>query len=433
MNWPVAAGAFRSRLNDREWDKLINLIAEGNVVPVIGPELLVDDDPSGNPARLYDVWDQVLGEQADLAPPAPGMPAPLLFGITNQLSQVAAGQPATGSDQTHRRTKRYDDRDNVARRDFFDTAGRLTVGAGEYAAEEWDHDARGKETRVTYLGPDGQPLMQPAGYAIRRAYTPAGLETRTDYLDDHGGPALSNAGSCSLVCEYDEAGRLRTQIWVVIPGQTAEATAVRTYRDGLAVLMCYRTVGDQLVNSAYGYAREDKNHNEAGSLRRVAYHDAAGAPVYGPYGYASAEIASKVITYYDPAGRALDDNSRRTTRPLVYITFLRPADCAALRAGLQPGDLLWQIGTFSLPQAIAERWDEPRAAEEAQNAILEACRAALAPTNAGPVHTAVLRDEHLIEFNLPEIPATGLGVHVDTRLVPASEYEAMVTRYRVKP
>ena len=345
----------------------------------------------------------------------------------------AAGQPATGSDKTHRWTKRYDDHDNVARRDFFDTSGRLTVGAGEYAAEEWDHDARGKETRTTYLGPDSKPTMQPAGYAtIRRAYTSAGLETRTDYLDDHGEPVLSNAGSCSLVRAYDEVGRLRTQTWVGVPGQTAESTAIRTYRNGLPVLTRYQDANGKLVNSAYGYAQEDKDYDEAGAITRAAYHDAAGTPVCGPYGYASATVVSKVVTYYDRAGRASDDNNHRTTRPLVCITFLRPADCTALRAGLRPGDLLWQIGDLSLPQVVAERWDKPRADEEAQDAILEACKAALAPKNAGPVHIAVLRDERVVEFDLPETPAAGPGVHVDTRLVPTAEYEAMVTRYGVK-
>ena len=90
MNWPLTPGAPKSQLNDREWDKLINLIAEGNVVPVIGPELLMVDDPDSGPKYLYDVWGQVLGEQADLAPPS-GTVAPPLYQITNQLSQIQNG------------------------------------------------------------------------------------------------------------------------------------------------------------------------------------------------------------------------------------------------------------------------------------------------------------------------------------------------------
>ncbi len=89
MNWPLTPGAPQPPLSDREWDKLINLIAEGNVVPVVGPELLRVDDPGG--ARdLYDVWGQVLGEQAGLAP-LPGTAAPPLYSVTNQLGQTQNG------------------------------------------------------------------------------------------------------------------------------------------------------------------------------------------------------------------------------------------------------------------------------------------------------------------------------------------------------
>ncbi len=89
MNWPLAPGASKPPLNDREWDKLINIIAEGNVVPVVGPELLLVDSPGG-PAFLYDVWGQVLGEQAGLEPRPDGA-APSLYGVTNQLSQTQNG------------------------------------------------------------------------------------------------------------------------------------------------------------------------------------------------------------------------------------------------------------------------------------------------------------------------------------------------------
>ena len=351
-----------------------------------------------------------------------------------QAYQDAAGAPAVGPDKTHRWTKRYDNRDNVARGDLFDTNNQPMVGASGYAAEEWDHDARGKETRATYLGLDGKPLMQPAGYAtVRHAYTAAGLEARTDYLDDHGEPVVSDVGSCSIIHEYDAIGRMRTLTWVGVSGQTAAAEWVRTFRNGLPVLTRYQDVGGKPVNCAYGYAQEEKDYDEAGAPIRIAYHDAGGAPVYGQYGFALVEVVSKIVTYYDRAGRVLENTNHRTTRPLVCIMFLCPADCAALRAGLRPGDLLWQIGDFSLPQAVAAQWNRPHAEAEAPNAILEACKAAMAPTDAGPVHVTVLRDEHLVELDLPKIPSAGLGIHVDIRLVPTFEYDAMVTRYPVKP
>ncbi len=36
----------------RQWDVLITKIMQGNVVPVIGPEVLVDDERGTNPHRI---------------------------------------------------------------------------------------------------------------------------------------------------------------------------------------------------------------------------------------------------------------------------------------------------------------------------------------------------------------------------------------------
>jgi hypothetical protein len=81
---PPPVGA--SQLSEREWDKLINIILEGFVVPVIGQELLIVPSQSGQDEPLYDVWGRALAEQAGLAlPEDDGTPA--LYQVTNQLSQ----------------------------------------------------------------------------------------------------------------------------------------------------------------------------------------------------------------------------------------------------------------------------------------------------------------------------------------------------------
>jgi hypothetical protein len=75
-----------SQLSEREWDKLINIILEGYVVPVIGQELLITNQ-NGREEPLYDVWGRILAEQAGMAiPEDDGTPA--LYRVTNQLSQT---------------------------------------------------------------------------------------------------------------------------------------------------------------------------------------------------------------------------------------------------------------------------------------------------------------------------------------------------------
>jgi len=92
---PISASALtrpdflscaRSQLSEREWDKLINSILAGGVVPVIGQELLVSQQDGGE-ELLYDVWGRVLAEQAGLViSEQDGTPA--LYQVTSQLLQT---------------------------------------------------------------------------------------------------------------------------------------------------------------------------------------------------------------------------------------------------------------------------------------------------------------------------------------------------------
>jgi hypothetical protein len=50
-----ASPAIAWRMTDREWDKLVNLVLEGCVVPVIGAEQVGLAIPKGDDPTLYDV------------------------------------------------------------------------------------------------------------------------------------------------------------------------------------------------------------------------------------------------------------------------------------------------------------------------------------------------------------------------------------------
>jgi hypothetical protein len=75
--------------SDREWDKLLNIILEGRVVPVLGAELL-EAEVEGRTENLLQTWGRVLAEQASLPEAANGH-APALYEVTNQLSQTLNG------------------------------------------------------------------------------------------------------------------------------------------------------------------------------------------------------------------------------------------------------------------------------------------------------------------------------------------------------
>lgn len=83
---PPSTAPARPLLPDREWAKLLDLMAEKRLVPVVGPELLCVPHGAEPAARLYDLWGQALAEQRGIeVPPADGE-APLLYQVTNRLS-----------------------------------------------------------------------------------------------------------------------------------------------------------------------------------------------------------------------------------------------------------------------------------------------------------------------------------------------------------
>ena len=130
---------------------------------------------------------------------------------------------------------------------------------------------------------------------------------------------------------------------------------------------------------------------------------------------------------------ASSENDHGSTRPLFYVSFLSSADGAAARAGLQPGDVLWQVGSGYLPRDAAAVWLQHNNDEAACKALETSWQAALAPSGGGAVHVVVLRGNHQVELDLPATPAAKLGADIKLRRVPAFEYDALIARHGSSP
>ena len=97
---PTASGLME--MTEREWDKLVNLILEGCVIPVLGPELLLVPE-DGAPARLYDMWGKALAAQTQIARPE-SVRRWTIYDVANLLSQREnAGEVAYDIDDVVRR------------------------------------------------------------------------------------------------------------------------------------------------------------------------------------------------------------------------------------------------------------------------------------------------------------------------------------------
>ncbi len=97
---PTASGSME--MTEREWDKLVNLILEGIVVPVLGPELLLVPE-NGETTRLYDMWGSALAAQTQIARPENARRW-TVYDVANLLSQREnAGEVAYDIDDVVRR------------------------------------------------------------------------------------------------------------------------------------------------------------------------------------------------------------------------------------------------------------------------------------------------------------------------------------------
>jgi len=73
-------------LPEREWDKLLSLMRKGELIPVIGPELMCIPRGAEPAARLYDLWGMALAEQRGIEVPTADAETPFLYRVANRLS-----------------------------------------------------------------------------------------------------------------------------------------------------------------------------------------------------------------------------------------------------------------------------------------------------------------------------------------------------------
>lgn len=76
-----------------EWKKLLTLISDGRVIPIIGPELLEIPGENKCLERLYDKWGVALAEQNGIQSMPEYSDIPLLYWATNQLGMNQHIQP----------------------------------------------------------------------------------------------------------------------------------------------------------------------------------------------------------------------------------------------------------------------------------------------------------------------------------------------------
>lgn len=115
----------------------------------------------------------------------------------------------------------YDDRGRESRRTFIGADGQPCLHSDGYAGYEQSYDDAGHVTRYAMLTMDGRNWKSPVlGYAgYRSTFNSKGLESRRTYFDENGDPVTARDGSVARVYVYDSDGNAQQQAAELPSGQ----------------------------------------------------------------------------------------------------------------------------------------------------------------------------------------------------------------------
>lgn len=416
---------------------------------------------NGSPALTgeghYHIWQGVYGKRGNLIQSS-------VYGVN--------GEPISDASGIHRWTKFYNRFGNPTRIECYgDDHGRRVLSHEGYFAETTTYDDRtGRYTTDQYWGTDGEPVPGPDGVAQRNyeyddargmmteirnsgvdgkpvgdktgvwrstmQYNAKRLRTRLERFGIDNKPAADKDGVYLEIAEYSEAGRMTrlTQLGKDGKGVWDGALGIATERDEYDAdgnsSNTYYAADGSLRNLAAGYAIRRRQTDSNGHLLKEEFQDQKQQLTYGPQGYRKWEKRGSEISVdgkvYDSEERAKEDLNR-TVVPLIYARNVTPGSVAA-SAGLRGGDVLWRLGSFYYPEAVARFRGTATQSDDLYNSILGEFRKARDASAKRSSTLIVLRDVKPVALPMQAHAGKPLGVTLTFRLVSYGYYEANILK-----
>jgi len=217
------------------------------------------------------------------------------------------GEPATLQSGVHKVLNARDSRGNKLSEENLDSRGKpLAVGrhskAAYHRAEEefipddawasakWSYDEQGNESRVTYFGADGRPVVAKGGYAERTLKrNTAGLVTEESYSGADGRPRPVSDGYDVVKRYYDKEGSLVREEYFLggKPVLNRDGFAgQRIAKNGDEKLFRYFGTDGRPIVTKNGYAERRVRSDANGNLTDESYFGVDGKAVLTTDGYA---------------------------------------------------------------------------------------------------------------------------------------------------
>lgn len=297
-----------------------------------------------------------------------------------------------------------------------------------------EFDGRGRPTRETRLRADGRPNWdRELGIAtVRRAYDREGKWTEQAFYDAADRLAAGPWGFAKGCFEPQPDGRLARvnygadgkPVFNPLLGFAIKKTDDRTEGD---TVESFHDAGGALIAGPEGYAEARRRWGGGGKLLSVAYFGPDGAPVAGPGGFHRAEWAEggdSPPRRFAADGRELASPGPEAAVPVIVLAEVLNLRLPAAKAGVQAGDILWRYGAWSFPEALAAERAKGTAPDAILKAIVPGFFAERDRLSGGPAAMAVVRQGRLVPLAVPPLPNKTIGARLSDRAVPAALFEA---------
>lgn len=226
--------------------------------------------------------------------------------VTDTYFLDALGNRRPNSLGVYRKQFVFDEQDNFTELMYYDSNGDLMAGFDAVTHLVKEFDENHNMTQMYFLDASGESVVVDTygGAKQIQQVDEHGNLIRVELYDAEGAPT-DLAPYCTMQFTYDANGLLTSRTYLdaqdnVVEDPSVQYAQLRYAYDeqGNEREVLFYNAQSELVNNAYGYAREVKEYNDYRQVVKSSYYSADGEPAdYRGYGY------STKVTAYDDQGR----------------------------------------------------------------------------------------------------------------------------------